>query len=45
MHEVLVVVMMRFWAVTGSSCLVMSSCMVSLTSFWLAEILSLLTVV
>ena len=33
MHDVLGVMMMRFWAVTGSSCLVMSSSMVSLTIF------------
>ena len=45
MHEVLGVVMMRFWVVIGSSCFVMSSRMVSLTIFWSAEVRSLLTLV
>ena len=36
--------MMRFWVI-GSSCLVMSSGMVSLTTFELAGVRSLLTLV
>ena len=36
---------MRFWAVTGGSCLVRSPLMVSLTIFWSAEVGSLLTLV
>ena len=35
--------MMRFWAVIGSACLVMSSLMVILTIFLLAEVRSLLS--
>ena len=40
MHELLGVVMMRFWIVAGSPCLVMSSWMVSLPIFRLAEVRS-----
>ena len=45
MYEILgvVIAMMRFSAVTGRSCFFISSCMVSLTIFWLAEVTSLLT--
>ena len=34
MTEVLGVVIIRFWAVAGSSCLEVRSCTVSLTIFW-----------
>ena len=34
MTEVLGVMRMRFWAVTGSSCLDIRSCKVSLTILW-----------
>ena len=44
MTEVLgVVIMRRFWAVAGSSCLEIRSCAVSLTIFWFEGVRSFST--
>ena len=42
-HEVLAVVMMRFLAVTGSSCLAVRSLIVFLAIIWLIKVRSLST--
>ena len=43
MTEVLKVVIIRFWAVAGSSCLEIRSCTISLTSSWLKGVRSFST--
>ena len=43
MTEVLGVVIMRFWAVAGSSCLEIRSCTVSWTIFWFEGVRSFST--
>ena len=43
MTEVLGVVIMRFWAVAGSSCLEIRACTISLPIFWFEEVRSVST--